>query len=289
MNKKSIFLIVPFLLLNSVVIIAALFKAIQVSFGYYPVVGMTTWTTEYFQQVLTSQYFQSSIFYSLYLAITATVFSIVLGLALAFIIMKSKSRWFQKILQIPIAMPHLIVTLMVMQMISQSGIISRIFFQIGVISDINQFPLLIHDQGGFGILLVFLYKEIPYVAVATLAILKQMQFGYLEVAKNLGASPRQAFFKVTLPLIQPTLATLFIILFCFVFASFEVPYLLGSPRHETIAVTAYQLFNQVDLTTRPQAFALNLIMSAICLLVSFLTLLVSRLLPGGHGGGLNEE
>jgi putative spermidine/putrescine transport system permease protein len=171
---------------------------------------------------------------------------------------------------------------MIMQLISQSGIVSRIFFQVGWINGMDQFPLLIHDSGGFGILAVFLYKEIPFVAVTTLAILQQLQLGYIEVAKHLGASTIKIFFSIILPMIQKTLFTLFIILFCFTFASFEVPYLLGNPRNQTIAITTYELFTQADLTTRPLAFALNLVISGICLTVSFLSLAISRFLPGGR-------
>lgn len=83
-------------------------------------------------------------------------------------------------------------------------------------------------------------------------------------------------------MIQKTLMTLFIILFCFTFASFEVPYLLGNPSNQTVALTAHDLFTQADLTTRPQAFALNFVMSGICLVVATIALIISRILPGGR-------
>lgn len=83
-------------------------------------------------------------------------------------------------------------------------------------------------------------------------------------------------------MIQKTLASLFVLLFCFTFASFEVPYLLGSPSNQTVALTAYDLFTQADLTTRPQAFALNLVISGVCLVVTLLILTISKMLPGGR-------
>lgn len=281
MNKNRL-LVIPFFLLNSVVIFAALFKGIQISLGYYPLIGLEKISLTNYQQVLSDPFFQKSLGYSCYLALTATFLSLLFGLAIAFLLLKVKSPWLHKIISLPISLPHIIVALMVMHLISQSGIISRGLFQIGVIDEINQFPLLIHDAGGIGIILVFLYKEIPYVAVTTLAILQQLQLGYIEVARNLGASKTRIFFTVILPMLQKTLITLFIILFCFTFASFEVPYLLGNPTNQPVALTAYDLFTQADLTTRPQAFALNLVMSGICLAVSGSGLLISRLLPGGR-------
>ncbi|WP_288227458.1 ABC transporter permease [uncultured Enterococcus sp.] len=281
MNRKTFFAL-PFILLNSVIIFAALFKGLQISLGYYPIVGLKDFSLNNYQQVLAEPFFQKSLLYSCYLALTATFLSLIGGAALAFLLMKVPSYWLHKIINLPISLPHIIVALMIMQLISQSGIVSRIFFQVGWINGMDQFPLLIHDSGGFGILAVFLYKEIPFVAVTTLAILQQLQLGYIEVAKHLGASTIKIFFSIILPMIQKTLFTLFIILFCFTFASFEVPYLLGNPRNQTIAITTYELFTQADLTTRPLAFALNLVISGICLMVSFLSLAISRFLPGGR-------
>lgn len=281
MNKKTL-LAVPFLLLNSVVVFAALFKGLQISLGYYPLIGLREFTLANYQQVLTDPFFQKSLGYSCYLALTATFLSLLLGALLAFLLLKVKSPWLHTIIRLPISLPHLIVALMIMQLVSQSGIISRFLFHLGVIQEIGQFPLLIHDTGGIGIILVFLYKEIPYVAITILAILQQLQLGYIEVAKNLGASNFRIFFSVILPMIQKTIMTLFIILFCFTFASFEVPFLLGNPSNQTVALTAYDLFTQVDLTTRPQAFALNFVMSGICLVVSLLVLVISRMSPGGR-------
>lgn len=281
MNRKKI-LVLPFILLNSVVIIAALFKGLQISLGYYPLIGLNKITVANFNQVLTDPFFQKSLVYSCYLALTATFLSLLLGMAVAFLLLKVKSSWLHKIISLPISLPHIIVGLMMLQLISQSGIISRILFQLGLIQEIGQFPLFVHDSKGVGIVLVFLYKEIPYVAVSILAILQQIQLGYIEVARNLGASNTRIFFTIVLPMIQKTIATLFIILFCFTFASFEVPYLLGSPSNQTVALTAYDLFTQADLTTRPLAFALNLIISGFCLAVTLLILTISNLLPGGR-------
>ena len=281
MNKKRV-LVIPFLLLNGAVILAALFKGIQISLGYYPLIGLNKISLTNYQQVLNDSFFQKSLGYSCYLALTATFLSLLLGLSLAFLLLKVKIPWLHKIISLPISLPHIIVALMMMQMIGQTGIISRLFFQLGWIQEVGQFPLMIHDSGGVGIILVFLYKEIPYVAVTTLAILQQLQLGYIEVARNLGASSARIFFSVILLMIQKTLVTLFIILFCFTFASFEVPYLLGNPSNQTVALTAYDLFTQADLTTRPQAFALNLVMSGICLVVAAVALVISRILPGGR-------
>lgn len=281
MNRKLL-LAAPYLLLNGVIIFVALFKGLQVSLGYYPLIGLRDITVNYFKQVLTTAYFQKSLGYSCYIALTATFLALVCGIWMAFLLLKTNSSLLQKVISLPISLPHIIVALLAVQLFSQTGIISRFFYQIGWINDIGQFPLLIHDVKGYGIIFVFLYKEIPYVAITILAILKQLQFGYIDVAKNLGASQVRILTTIILPMIQKMICSMFVILFCFTFASFEVPFLLGNPSYETVSMAAYDLFTQADLASRPQAFALNLVMSGICLFVSVLLFVISRLLPGGR-------
>lgn len=283
MKKKDILLILPFVGLNSVVIFAALFESIAVSFGYYPLIGLNHLTTSYYATVFHDRYFVRSLLYSLYLGLVSTGGALALGLGMAVILERvaGKHRFPARLFAVPITIPHIIVALMIMQLLSQSGLVSRLAYHLHLISSINAFPLLVNDHWGTSIIIVFLYKEIPYVAVTLLAILRQLQGGYTTTARNLGASRWQAFWHVTLPLVQPTLFTLFIILFCFTFANFEVPYILGNPGNETIALTIYDQFLQPDLQSRPAAFALNIILSAICLAATLLALLISRLLPGG--------
>lgn len=50
MNKNRL-LVIPFFLLNSVVIFAALFKGIQISLGYYPLIGLEKISLTNYQQV----------------------------------------------------------------------------------------------------------------------------------------------------------------------------------------------------------------------------------------------
>ncbi|MBP1042194.1 ABC transporter permease subunit [Vagococcus sp. BWB3-3] len=290
MNKASWLKLVPFLLLNVSILLSGLLKALQVSLGYYPIIGLKQLTLGYYQSVLGDPHFQRSLLYTCYLALTTAGLSLVLGLSLALVVLKrsERSKWAVGLLQLPIALPHIIVVMMVLQMVAQTGLLSRVMLALGLINDGGSFPLLVHDRAGVGIILVFLYKQIPYVAVTLLAILRRVDLQYVLVAKTLGASFWQRFWHIVFPLIQPTLLTLFVILFAFVFGSFEVPYMLGSPSRETLAVTAYTLFSQADLAKRPQGMALNLIMSAICTTVVLVSLAISRRLPGGQGGGRYE-
>lgn len=283
-DKVTVLLkLLPFICLNTGILISALIKSLQISLGYYPIIGSYHLSFDYYKQVLTSSTFQHTLMYTVYLTLTSAFLSLFLGLLLALFLVKLSDRYVfcLKIVSLPIALPHIIVVMIVLQLFAQTGLVSRLCLALGVIQEASDFPLWVHDKKGIGIILVFLYKQIPYVAVSVLALLKQMSTGYLVVAKNLGASSWQRFWRITLPLVQPTLTTLFIIIFAFAFGSFEVPYMLGTQSNETLAVSVYTLFGQADLSSRPKGMALNVIMTLLCTGVTLISLWLSKQLPGG--------
>jgi len=58
-----------------------------------------------------------------------------------------------------------------------------------------------------------------------------------------------------------------LIVFGYIFASFEVPFLLGSTRPRTLPVLIYRAFTDSDLTRRPEAIALGIILSVLSMLI----------------------
>ena len=73
----------------------------------------------------------------------------------------------------------------------------------------------------------------------------------------LGASRRQAFRHVTLPLLAPSILAAASIVFLFTFTSFGVVLLLGGPAHATIEVEIYR--QAIELFDLPTAAALAVV------------------------------
>ena len=104
-------------------------------------------------------------------------------------------------------------------------------------------------------------------------------------ARMLGATPWQAFTKVTLPLLAPSLLSASLLVFLFDFTSFGVVLMLGGPLFSTIEVEIYnQAMNRFNL---PVAGLLSVIQLGITLLV---TLLQNRANTPRYGkAALNPE
>jgi thiamine transport system permease protein len=95
-------------------------------------------------------------------------------------------------------------------------------------------------------------------------------------ARTLGADPRRTFWRVTLPLLRPSLLAAALLVFIFDFTSFGVILLLGGSRFSTLEVEIYQ--QAVQLFNLPLAAWLSLIQLLCTLAFSILyTRVIARL------------
>lgn len=275
MNRQTLkpyMMLAPVLALIIGVFFAGLASALMQSLGYFPVVGLSDITLDYFKAVLADPQFLSALWYSLYTAFCSSLLAIALGILLAYCLLRAKTNSAVESLlaQLPIIVPHTIAAFLVIAMLGQSGLVARIAYQLGIIDSMNQFPELVFERTGWGVMIAYLWKEIPFVAVVVYGTLKSIDQKYISVARNLGANHWQSFVHITLPILAPTLLTLFSIIFAFSFGAFEVPYLLGATSPKALPVLAYLAYNQPDFSQRPYAMAINMVMALISLAIVWL-------------------
>jgi putative spermidine/putrescine transport system permease protein len=139
-----------------------------------------------------------------------------------------------------------------------------------------QFPELLNDRYGFSIVLVYVLKETPFLAVLCLAVLARIDADLYSAARTLGASPWQRLRSITLPLVWPALAAGSLVVFAFIVSAFEVPYLMGRPYPSMLGVVAQRKFTSVDLAERPEAMAVAMAGTAISLIVILAAYAVQR-------------
>ena len=200
------------------------------------------------------------------------------------------SRIVTFIFQLPLPVPHLVAAAGMVLLLTQSGLFARLFYYAGVLERPNQFPVLVFDRWQLATILVYLWKEIPFMGLVVLAVLKGIGQEYEEIAQTLGANRWQRFRYVLLPLLMPGLATTGIIVFAFVFGSFEIPLLLGQRYPNVLPVTVYRTYIDPDLNQRPEAMAIGMIITAIViLLLNLAQRLSQRLRTGACEAGAHEQ
>jgi putative spermidine/putrescine transport system permease protein len=114
-----------------------------------------------------------------------------------------------------------------------------------------------------------------------MALLIRFDVRQIQTAAMLGASGLRIFFTIVLPHLAPALHTGFIILFLYSFGAFDIPYILSESRPGMLSIHVYNLYFKHDLTRRPEAMAILVIM--FCFAVLFIiaySKIVNRLEAG---------
>jgi putative spermidine/putrescine transport system permease protein len=235
-------------------------------------------TFRYYAQLFSGREIRVSLGFSLAVAAVATGLSATFGLMLALWLRQAARAWagWNTLLQFPLAVPHLAMAFVVLQLISSSGLLARIAYHAGIISMPADFPGLVNDRFGIGIVLVYLLKETPFVALMVLAVLTRLGDSYEQAARTLGASAWQSFRHVTLPLVAPPLVASSLFVFAYVLSAFEVPFLLGRQYPAMWTVIAQRRYMEADLAARPGAIALAVAASSLTALLVWLYLRAAR-------------
>jgi putative spermidine/putrescine transport system permease protein len=233
--------------------------------GYLPSAGFDSMTTAHFRRVLQDPDFLSSFGLTLYISVTSTIVAACLGVAAALVLLSfsGRYRFVHFFFQMPLTVPHLVIAVAVVFMLSPTGLMSRAAMALGFIESSRQFPLLINDRWGIGIMTAYIWKEVPFIALMVLAVLKNAGIELLDVGRTLKAGRWQRFRFIVLPLILPGLSAAGLIVFAFTFGAFEVPYLLGRTHPMMLPVWAYKNYSDVDLMARPEGIATGIVIAVV--------------------------
>lgn len=253
------------------------------SLGWQPLIGNTELSLRAYASLLTgeryAQQFRSGLLLTLWISIASTTISAVLAILAALAIrgMRRGKRLSTFLLQFNLPIPHIVAAIGVLFLLSQSGLLSRLGAQLGLLDKASDFPILVRDRYGIGIIISYVWKELPFLGVIVLAVLQSLSENYEDSARTLGANVWQRFRYVTLPLVAPALLSSSIIVFAFVFGEYQVPGILGVQYPRTLPVLAVRLFLAPDLNARAEAMAMSLIITAVVIIaVSAYRWLTSR-------------
>lgn len=231
-----------------------------------------------YRTLITSREFLPSLALTAHVAIISTVGSVVIGIALALALHRSARRRSVTITMLVanLPVPHVVGAVAMLLLLSQSGLISRAATQIGMIDEAARFPALLYDPLAIGVILHYLWKEVPFVTLVVYAILRSRGDQLDEVARTLGARRWQRFTSVTLPVVLPGALGAAAIVFAFTFGAFEVPLLLGRTFPAVLPVLAYRRYTDMDLTVRPEAMAATVVMTIVVIAVVAVAATVAR-------------
>jgi spermidine/putrescine transport system permease protein len=126
--------------------------------------------------------------------------------------------------------------------------------------------------GYFTMLLAHIIFDTPYVILAILPKLKQLNPNIMEAALDLGATPQQAIRKVLLPQLSPGIITGALIAFTMSVDDFVISYFTTGNGVNNLSIWIY---NQTKKGITPEANAISTIM--LFIVITLLTIIFIRL------------
>lgn len=270
---STIALLFPQLMMTSVLLFGVFAGVVQ-SFGIIPALNLNTWTLDYYRDLFSNPSFLASLYFSLRIALVSSILSLLIGLFFCYIMLqfpKIEKRMLFTV-QVPIIIPHLIVALFIIILFGKVGWLARLFYFLGFENAQSWFSSFIYDSKGRGVILAYLWKEVPFIIFYCYPLLRRVDKELGEAAETLGATSIQTFLKITVPLAKTTIITGFIMIFLYALGAYELPNLLGPTLPRTLPELAYIEYTHPDLLNRPYAMAVNGVILAVSVILSLVIL-----------------
>lgn len=264
-RTRLILMLAPALLILGGLFLGALGLTLIRSFRYMPALGLTEPDLAAYTAILTSPGFVSSLGLSLWIATASTLIAAVLALLAALLLRQTfpGRALIAFLFQLNLTVPHIVGAIGILYLVSQSGSFARLAHAAGLITAPGEFPALTHDPFAIGIILQYVWKEVPFIGLILLAAMKSLGEDHEATARTLGATRWQAFRHVLLPMLMPGLVAASALVFAFAFGAYEIPLILGAHAPEALPVLAWRSFTDTDLATRPEAYAMAVVIALI--------------------------
>jgi putative spermidine/putrescine transport system permease protein len=273
-------MLAPALLVLGGLFLSGLGLTLLRSFRYMPGLGLTEPDLAAYAAILTAPGFLASLGFSLWIATASTLIAAALALTAALLLRQTfpGRALISFLVQLNLTIPHIVGAIGILYLVSQSGSFARLAHAAGLITGPQDFPALTQDPWGIGIILLYVWKELPFITLILLANMQALGEDHEAVARTLGATRWQAFRHVLLPMLMPGLLAASALVFAFAFGAYEVPLVLGAHAPKALPVLAWQASTDTDLATRPEAMAMAIVIALVGLL---LLLLYARTLGRG--------
>jgi len=201
----------------------------------------------WFGVLFKNEAFMRAINTSLTLATLATVFSCLIGTTAALYVVRHAGARLREglrlLLMLPLMLPEILTAIALLFFLYATGIGTRTMF---------------------GLVVGHVLVTLPYVFTNVASALYNQDASLEQAARSLGASPRQAFMRITLPLIKPGIITGALFAFVISFDLFNMSLLLKGIGMTTLPL---QLFDYLRWDFDPTAAAVSTLSIVLTLVV----------------------
>lgn len=218
----------------------------------------------------TTPYYLKSLLNSLVVSLGGTLGAVILGVPLAFFTTRYKifgTPLLSSLATLALLTPPFLGAYSWIVMLGRNGFLTNAFAKIGV-----NLPTI---YGAFGIILVYALQYYPFVFLLTSNGLQTIDRSLEEAASNMGATPFKRFYKVTMPLVTPSITSGALMVFMLSLANFGTPQIIGG-RYRVLPTMAYNMYTS-EISKRPaMASTISIILVLVAAIGIFLQKFAAR-------------
>jgi len=222
-----------------------------------------------FREFFTDGFYLRSFWQSMVLATAAVVTTSVIGIAVAFLIVRYEFPYrgmFSYLTMLPLILPPLVGVLGFVFILGRAGTLNILLQDhFGLEQPVN------FMYGMHGVLLVETVHLFPMMTLSILDSLSKVDPSLEEAAQGAGARGWKRFFTITLPLMTPGYISGALLVFIWTFADFVTPLVLGV--QDLLAPQAY--LNIMQFVDR-QIFRMGIVISALLVVLAIFFVLAAR-------------
>lgn len=219
------------------------------------------------KKLVSSSYYIRVLWFTTWQAALSTLLTLILALPGAWVFarydFKAKSL-IQSLVTVPFVLPTVVTAAAFRALLGPGGLVNS---SLMAMFDRTE-PVINIDQTVWFFLLAHVFYNYTVILRIVGGFWARLPQDISESASMLGASRRQVFLKITLPLLAPAILAASALVFMFCFTSFGVVLILGGPRLATIEVEIYR--QAVHLFNLPLAAVLSLVQIGFCFVLMWL-------------------
>lgn len=226
-------------------------------------------TLTHFRDFFTDSFYLRSLWRSLFLGAAAVVTTSVIGIAVAFLIVRYDfpyRKTFSYLTMLPMILPPLVGVLGFVFILGRAGTVNILLMDwFGFTEPIN------FMYGMHGVLLVETVHLFPLMTLSILDALAKVDPSLEEAAQGVGASGWHRFRTITLPLTTPGYISGALLVFIWTFADFITPLVVGV--QDLLAPQAY--LNIMQFVDR-RIFRMGIVISALLVILAIIFVIAAR-------------
>ncbi len=219
--------------------------------------NFTGFSFRWYEQMFANRTMMESIYYTVIIAVLATIISTIVGTLAAIGLSKSRRIIKETVIQVnnlPMLNPEIVTAIGLMLFFTSLNI-----------------------QFGFmTLLLAHIIFCIPYVMLSIMPKLRQLDDNLAEAALDLGCTPFQALVKVIIPQIMPGIVSGALIAFTMSFDDFVISYFVTGPGINNISTYVYSSVKRINPSVNALSTIIVVAITIVLIVVNVIPLIKER-------------